>query len=441
LIGLHLVIGYIISVAPGSSFYWGVSILVMGTLDIALNNNSQDRAAKWAAYWVGLEVMLRMTNGNVVWEAGKYGAILFLSIGLLSENIGRSWPKRYFTYFFLLLPSLLVVDYPNFGLAREEISFNLSGPLLLTISAVYFYARKVKGKELVAIFHSVSLPLISLLLYLFIVTPSLDDIEFGTESNFQASGGFGPNQVSTAIGLAIFLIIIGLFYKSYVIRNLSIDLVFLVFFAIRGFATFSRGGMIGPLIAGVILVGYSAISSKRSTILVSVLSFFLLVGTVGAFGWNFVNDKTQGRLKDRYEGRNYITGKAKDITTGRKEIMLAELNLFYQNPILGIGPGMGTLLVTNKMGNLAHSHSEYTRLLAEHGILGVAALIVMIVSPIFYIFKLPREQRPLPMAILVFVLFILAHSSMRLAVPGFFYGLCLIKPNVSAKANGIRKNH
>ncbi|MEQ8361397.1 MAG: O-antigen ligase family protein [Cyclobacteriaceae bacterium] len=392
-----------------------------------------NRAAKWASYWVGMEIILRMTGGNIVWEGGKYGAILFLLVGLLSENIIRPWPRRYFVYFSLLIPSLLVVDFPDFGIAREEISFNLSGPLLLTISAVYFYSRKVDGSGLIEIFHSAALPLVSLLVYLFMVTPNLENIAFGTESNFQASGGFGPNQVSTLIGLAIFLIIVGLYYKSYVIKSLSIDVIFLIFFAVRGFATFSRGGMLGPLIAGIVLVGYSAIASRRSTILVSVFSFLLLVGTIGSLVWNFVNDKTEGRLKYRYEGRNYLTGKEKDITTGRKEIMLSELNYFYQYPILGIGPGMGTLLVTNSAGNFAHSHSEYTRLLSEHGILGLIALVLLVVSPLIYIFKLPLEHRPLPTAIFVFVLFILAHSAMRLAVPGFFYGLCLIKPWVISK--------
>lgn len=434
-------IGYVISIFPEISFYWGLVALVIGGFDIALNANTNNRAAKWAAYWVGLEIILRMTGGNIVWEAGKYGAMLFLIIGLLSENIVRPWPKRYFVYFSLLIPSLLVVDFPDFGIAREEISFNLSGPLLLTISAIYFYRRKVDGNGLVEIFRSAALPLVSLIVYLFIVTPNLENIEFGTESNFQASGGFGPNQVSTMIGLAIFLIIIGLYYRSFVLKSLSIDVIFLILFAVRGFATFSRGGMLGSLIAGIILVGYSAISTRRSSILVSVFSFLLLVGTIGALVWNFVNNKTEGRLKYRYEGRNYLTGKEKDITTGRTEIMAAELNYFYQNPILGIGPGMGTLLVTNSAGNPAHSHSEYTRLLAEHGMLGVIALVLLIVSPLIYILKLPREHRPLPTAIFVFVLFILAHSAMRLAVPGFFYGICLIKPFVvSQKKENARHN-
>ncbi len=435
---VHVVFGYAVSLAPSITFYWGIVILAVGSLDIVLNNNAHDRAAKWAAYYVCMEVLLRMTGGNVFWEAGKYGAILLLLIGLLSERLVRPWPKKYLLYFLLLIPSLLIVDFPDFQIAREEVSFNLSGPFLLTLSAIYFYTRKLSGSDVVKIFRNALLPLLTLLVYLILVTPNLEDIEFGTESNFQASGGFGPNQVSTVIGLAIFLIIVGLFYKSFLIHGLLVDIFFMILFVVRGLATFSRGGMIGAVIGAVILIGYTAIASKRPSVYATIFSFLLFAGGLGAIVWNYVNAQTEGRLEYRYEGKNYLTGKQKEITSGRTDIMLTELNFFYQNPFLGIGPGMGTLLVTNRAGMPAHSHSEYTRLLAEHGAFGLLALLILLIAPLFQIFKLPASHRPLPMAIFVFVLFTLSHSAMRLAIPGFFYGLCLIQP-VLVKQNRTNK--
>lgn len=429
----HIVFGYAVSLAPSITFYWGIIILAIGSLDIVLNNNANDRAAKWAAYYVCMEVLLRMTEGNIFWEAGKYGAILLLTIGLLSERLVRPWPKKYFLYFLLLLPSLLVVNFPNFQIAREEISFNLSGPFLLTLSAIYFYGRNLSSNAVLKIFRSALLPLLTLLVYLILVTPNLGDIEFGTESNFQASGGFGPNQVSTVIGLAIFLLMVGLFYKSYMVNSLLVDILFMGLFVVRGLATFSRGGMIGAVIGATILIGYTAIASRRSSAYATIFSFLLFAGGSGAIVWNYVNEQTEGRLEYRYEGKNYLTGKQKDITSGRTDIMLTEMSYFYQNPMFGIGPGMGSLLVINKAGKAAHSHSEYTRLFSEHGMFGVTALLILIIAPLVQIFKLPRTHRPLPMAIFVFVLFTLSHSAMRLAIPGFFYGLCLITPVFAPK--------
>lgn len=403
---------------------------MIGVADILVNRNVGNRAANWAAYYVGMEVLLRMTGGNVVWEAGKYGAIILLAVGLLSERTGRPWPYLYVVYFLVLLPSLVVVDFPSFQIAREEISFNLSGPFLLALSSVYFYNRRLSGASLVRILQSAILPLVSMIIYLMVATPDLAEIEYGTQSNFQASGGFGPNQVSTAIGLAIFIVGVGLFYRSYVVHSVLIDSLFLGFFVIRGLATFSRGGMVGAMIGVTVLVAYTAITARRVSTIATIFTFVLFAGTVVFTVWNYVNEQTEGKLQFRYEGKNYATGNQKDITSGRTEIMLTELNLFYENPIFGIGPGMGLLRVTKDSGVAAHSHLEYTRLLAEHGAFGLIAFLIMIIVPIRRLLKLPKSFRPFPAAMFAFVLFTLSHSAMRLAIPSFFYGLCLILPQV-----------
>ena len=426
------------AVAPISTYYWGIAVLVVGSLDTLLSNNANNRAAKWAAYYVGMEVLLRMTGSNIFWEAGKYGTIILLLVGLLSERLTRPWPKKYFFFFLLLLPSLAVINFPDFDVAREEVSFNLSGPFLLTLSSIYFYNRSLSGLEVQAILRNVLLPCLTMLIYLVISTPSIEEIEFGTQSNFQASGGFGPNQVSTVIGLAVFCIVIGIYFRTYLINSMVVDVLILAVFVVRGLITFSRGGMIGAVIGSIILVGYSVFASKRSSILASTLIFLMIAGGTGLAVWDYVNNQTKGRLEFRYSGKNFRTGTQKDITSGRTDIMLTELNFFYDNPVFGIGPGMGTLLVENNAGNPAHSHSEYTRLLAEHGIFGVIALLILLITPLIRIFKLPPSYRALPLAIFAFVLFTLVHSAMRLAIPGFFYGLCLIT-NVPGKRLSSKK--
>ncbi len=439
----HAAFGYVAAVVPSSTFFWGVAVLVLGSLDTVLNNNANNRAAKWAAYYVGMEVLLRMTGGNVFWEAGKYGAIILLVVGLLSERLVRPWPKKYIFFFLLLLPSLLVVNFPDLQIAREEVSFNLSGPFLLALSAIYFYNRSLSGSEVQALFRSALLPCLAMLTYLLIATPSIDEIEFGTQSNFQASGGFGPNQVSTVIGLAVFCIVIGIYFKAYLINSMVVDVLILALFVVRGLITFSRGGMIGAVIGSIILVAYSLLATKRSSMFASTLVFLMVAGGTGLVVWDYVNEQTKGRLEFRYSGKNFRTGTQKDITSGRTDIMLTELNLFYDNPLFGIGPGMGMLLVENNAGNPAHSHSEYTRLLAEHGIFGVIALLILLIAPLIRIYKLPPSFRSLPLAIFAFVLFTLVHSAMRLAIPGFFYGLVLISPsiknNFSTSNNGATK--
>ncbi len=236
-------------------------------------------------------------------------------------------------------------------------------------------------------------------------------------------------NITTAIGFGVFVLGLGLFYKSEIAGFLIIDALLLVTFLIRGLATFSRGGMMGGLIAMAILILYSAFFSKRPKILFYSISFVLIASLVGFNVWNYVNKNTEGRLEYRYRSIDYRTGQEKDFSSGRSEILARELLMFTNNPVLGVGPGMGVTLAEQRTGIAAQSHSEYTRLLAEHGLLGVGALMILLFMPVKLIMALPSSHRPIFLALFFLTLFTMFHSAMRLAAPGFFYGLCFIKPS------------
>lgn len=424
----HILLGIITFQFRDFSYYYGIGVFLLGTIDIVLNKNKKNRAGFWAAYLVGLEVYLRMTGGIVFWEGGKYSVAIILLVGLMVENFNKPIPYAMVAYFALLLPSLLVVAFPDFQEARERISFNLSGPFVLFLSAFYFYRRKLTGPELMTMLRGILFPLTIMLTYLILVTPDLDQINYGTGSNFTASGGFGPNQVSTAIGLGVFVLGLGLFYKSEIAGFLIIDALLLVTFLIRGFATFSRGGMMGGVIAIAILILYSALFSKRPKILFYSISFVIIASVIGFNAWNYVNENTEGRLEYRYRGIDFRTGQEKDFSSGREKILARELLMFTNNPILGVGPGMGVTLAEQRTGISVSSHSEYTRLLAEHGLFGVWALIILLFLPIKLIMDLPSQYRPIFLAMFFLALFTMFHSAMRLAAPGFLYGLIFILP-------------
>lgn len=424
----HILLGIITSQFRDFSYYYGIGVFCLGIVDIILNKNERNRAGFWAAYLVGLEVFLRMTGGVVFWEGGKYAVAVVLLVGLLAENAKKPVPRAVVVYFALLLPSLMVVSFPDFQEARERISFNLSGPFVLLLSAIYFYRRKLTGSELMTMLRGILFPLTIMLTYLILVTPDLDQINYGTGSNFTASGGFGPNQVSTAIGFGVFVLGLGLFYKSEIAGFLIIDALLLVTFLIRGLATFSRGGMMGGVIAMAILILYSAFFSKRPKILFYSISFVIIASLVGFNVWNYVNENTDGRLEYRYRSIDYRTGQEKDFSTGRSQILARELSMFANNPVLGVGPGMGVTLAEQHTGISVSSHSEYTRLLAEHGLFGVGALLILLFIPVKLIMDLPSQNRPIFLAIFFLALFTMFHSAMRLAAPGFFYGLIFILP-------------
>lgn len=434
LFGFHVFIGMLCSFFPGLAFYYGTAILLFGIADIIIQQNKDNEAAYWAGYFMGVECFLRMTGSFLSWESGKYGVILLLLVGLFAERLKRPVPVVFVLYGLLLLPSLAVIDFPNFESARQDISFDLSGPASLVTSAFYFYKRKISGETFFGIVRWILYPMIVTILYLIIVTPNLSELEYGTGSNFRASGGFGPNQVSTTLGLGIFLSGICIYYKQKITGSIIADVGLLLLFLIRGLVTFSRGGMVGGVVAlgvvmffGLLLGG--RVKSQWKTILYGVFSCILLF-----FGWNYVNDVSENRLEYRYTGVNYLTGKQKDITSGRLILVQNEVQLFLDNPVFGVGPGMVKSL--SFKGNVhANTHSEFTRLIAEHGIFGVLALLIMILSPIYFIQKLDAHFRPMLFGLLVLVLFTMFHSAMRLASPGLLYGLCLFTPLQGAEKN------
>lgn len=424
----HLLLGVAISFYPGIAYYVGNSVILLGVAHIILRANGENQAALWAAYLVGLEILLRMTGGFLVWEAGKYGVVLFLTIGILVEKAPRPLPFAIILYGLLLLPSFAVVSFPDFDHFRKDVSFNLSGPLTIVVASLYFYKRPINNEVFFDIGRFVLYPIVSMVVYLTLVTPELSEIEYGTQSNFRASGGFGPNQVSSVLGLGIFLVGMSLYYKRRITGYLLTDALILLVFLVRGLVTFSRGGMLGGVLAVLLLVLLNLVFAHRIWSVRKTLAFGALALALIVTGWNYVNDISEKRLQYRYEGYNFRTGQRTEITSGRLTILENEIQLFSDNIVFGVGPGMVREVNIIEKGP-ANTHSEYSRTVAEHGLFGVVALLILIVTPIRNILRKPKVLYPILFAILTIVFFTMFHSAMRIAMPGFFYGLAYFSPS------------
>src|SRR5690606_39544238 len=88
------------------------------------------------------------------------------------------------------------------------------------------------------------LPVLSCATYLYFYTPDIRESVMGTSSNFAMSGGFGPNQVSTILGLGMFIFVARCFYDSPTKLMMWINLGVAMIIGYRGLVTFSLGGMI-----------------------------------------------------------------------------------------------------------------------------------------------------------------------------------------------------
>jgi len=146
----------------------------------------------------------------------------------------------------------------------------------------------------------------------------------------------------------------------------------------------------------------------------------VVVGLLVSGFWIYprLNDFTGGMVTNRF---------ADTSTTNRMEIMQAEFDIWLQNPILGTGPGMGKFGRYEQLGFMTAAHTEYTRMAAEHGILGLLALVLLLVM----VSRAVRTASPgLPqawaVAMLAWPLMEMTHAAMRIAAIGFIFGLAMV---------------
>ena len=99
ILAIHAVMGYVSIQSPLFCMIWGVAILVIGLYVILKNNNANNEAALYAAYWVGMEILLRMNKGSLTYESGKYGVIILLVVGLMAEDRPFRFPRQFLVFF------------------------------------------------------------------------------------------------------------------------------------------------------------------------------------------------------------------------------------------------------------------------------------------------------------------------------------------------------
>ena len=226
-----------------------LAIVFLGIINIIKTNNKNNTAIYWAGYMVGAEVLFRMSGGTILYELPKYAVLLFLILGLYVEEKRHHLSVSYIIYMLLLLIGIAFIDIPFNESIRKAIAFNLSGPILLGVSAIYFYKRRFSLEAILNLLFVIVLPIISMLSLLFFKTPNLTDIVFNSEANFATSGGYGPNQVSTIIGFGVFIFLVHLVLKKRISVAIFIDVLFFLYLIYRGLLTFSRGGMLTALVA------------------------------------------------------------------------------------------------------------------------------------------------------------------------------------------------
>ncbi|MBL7826155.1 MAG: O-antigen ligase family protein [Saprospiraceae bacterium] len=433
LIAIHFLLGAGVVFVPQMAFVWVAAVFVYAIFQTTRTLNRSGIAGYSAAYLSGLELLARMSGSGLPHEFTKYGISLLLLVGMLVEPLSRRFPLPILWYFIgLLLPGIWMAAHV-FSLpeAIDQLSFNLSGPLCLTVATIYFFNRPVRVAEVARLFRFCLMPIVSALGFLTAKSPALQQIEFTYSANFEASGGYGPNQVASILGLGILMLVFSYLLRLQVVKSHYMVVLLIVLLTYRGLLTFSRGGMVAPILVSFMLLAMYAYYQRIQ--FTRIRNGLLSASVLGLIAWlifRWLNTATGNLLYYRFfgerpDGRSVGLDK---YTSGRMDIILTDLRVFLDNPLWGVGPGMGKYQrYEHGYHQFAAAHIEQSRMLSEHGILGLLALFILMLFPLHVYFKRRSAfEKMLMVMCLTSCFFFMTHSATRLSMPMLLYGLSFI---------------
>ena len=384
------------------------------------------------AYIVGIEVIWRKSNyGILFYEYGKY-VVSALIIVAISRRATKDtiWPLL---YFLLLIPSAVAnLDVSNPKM-RGLISFNLSGPFSLMLGVLFFRRFPITMKQLSRIFLMFAGPCVSLA---FIITTNYQalDVGFYGDSNIELTQSVGgPNQVSSALafgGFTTMLYLINIQRQ----RRFFVPLLIVVAGLLLSTSafTFSRGGVyisVGALVLGSF---FFIRNPKLRMRFMGMFVVFLVIAVTVIIPK--LDSITGGKLTERFAEKN---------VSNRGELIMIDLELWLENPIFGVGLVNSQRLRGGKLGvGYSSAHTEFTRLISEHGTFGLFALIVLcIMATRFVTTGQDSKARAFSAAFIFWAFLYMMTNAMRLAAPSFIFALAAAryleylptKPNSSAQ--------
>lgn len=427
----HLVLGVVSSLSPYGLILW--FYVVVGTsIYTIIKLKSIFPYIAFITYLTSFELLARMsqTSPFIPYELGKYLLCFMLILGVVKYGY-----KNYLGLILVLLLLPAIFFDLSGKVDRQSVIFNLLGPINVGLAVWFFYGKTITKLQLIKLLRISLFPLIAVLSSTIFKTPSYDELEFSLGANFATSGGGGSNQVSTLLGIGVFLSFLFLINKWKITGYRFFDFLLFFMFGFQGLLTFSRGGIIGGVLGILIILFFvmlSAESEKKRFKLPKLGKVLILAVILLMMTFQVADNLTGGLLGLRYLGETEGTlagtkEKSLDsITTGRLNIFLEDLALWEENLFFGVGVGASSFLRDGSQHYL--THVELSRLLSEHGILGLIYFVVLLGLMIrLIVSKRPPMEKGILVAFFVIAFYTTFHAAMRTYLSPLFIGLSLME--------------
>jgi hypothetical protein len=392
------------------------------------------------AYTTGCEVLWRQIRVPMFWMGASYLVTLLSAFAVLFvlQRLGKS-ARIALLYLALLLPAMIATIRTTGENAREIIAFALAGPAALAAFAAFTSQVNVQPWLYRRILWITVISAVGPLT--FAIQTLLGDLaggglSFDNQSNFSASGGFGPVQVSSLLSLGVMAALLLIILETSLVVRVLAGLITVVM-AVQTLLTFSRGGSFSVGIAMTALGIYQAKNRRvRNTIIAVAVVAFTLAALV-VFPW--IDSFTQGAFEERFS----------DTQTGRTELASNDTEIFADNIVLGVGAGMTKYqrltyeiceLRSDKCIDEVSSHTEFTRMLSEHGIPGVIGLVLFAMLT-WQALRRPGPGQGFAIAWVAWALSQMVYANLRVVAVPFAFGVAFLRFSELRPSPGEHVDH
>lgn len=411
--GLHAALGLAMHrLPPLATLHTFATVLAVLAISVAAK--SPAAVLMCAAYVSGSEVLWRMSKSYTFHETAKYLVALLSVIGMVRLRRVRL-PGPALLYLALLLPAAIFTFYYfPLNTFRKTAMFHLSGPIAVTFCILFCANLRLVMPDLWRTVAAFIAPLCGVAAVT-VVSSYLQEVRFTTDSNFQTSGGFGPNQVASSLALGALMLTLALLLARLPWKLRALLTAMAALLVVQSTMTFSRGGIAASAVALACALPFVLSGHKyRKQILAGLAGFALLLILV----FPAVNAYTGGKLAERFTEKEM---------SGREELALIDWKIFEEYPLFGVGVGISSYF--HPGGTTAHT--EFTRALAEHGLLGLIAYICLawlLLRRSASILWDPanRPLRGFLVALMAWGVLYMAVNAMRTSAPAFALGLSFL---------------
>jgi len=378
------------------------------------------------AYVAGSEVLWRQVRAPVFYLAAPYMVTLLsaFAVVFVLRRLGRDG-RLAVLYAALMLPASVATIRTAGEGARELVAFALSGPLALAALVAFtsqvkvkpWLYRRVLWVTLIACLGPLTIAVSNIRAELAVRA----SIQFKGQSNFVTSGGFGPVQVSSVLSLGMLAaILLVICERDKVARTLAGFAA--VVLGIQTLLTFSRGGSFSVGIAVAALAIAQARNRRVRNGIVAVAAIALLLAHFLIFPW--LEDFTDGEFQSRFS----------DTESARTDLAANDTAIFREHFMFGVGPGMTKYqrlgyevcqVRSDGCKDESSSHTEFTRMLGEHGIPGVISIALFALLA-YRAYRRAGPGRAFTVAWLAWTIAQMFYANLRIVAVPFAFGLAFL---------------